>query len=212
MSLSRLRNNRIISQEAINNLILNDLMTDTTNFTPLNLRPPPSPPIDYEHYAMPMTHPTTGELISSYKRLMNDPHTAEVWMTAFGKDFGGMSQGDDKTGQKGTNAMFVMSPRDIPHIPKDRVVTYARVVVDHRPQKADPNRIRITAGGNLINYPGELTTRTADITTSKLHWNSVLSTPNAKYMCLDIKNFYLSALPEVNNPNPSTAMSWPPGN
>ena len=99
MSLSRLRNNRIISQEAINNLILNDLMTDTTNFTPLNLRPPPSPPIDYEHYAMPMTHPTTGELISSYKRLMNDPHTAEVWMTAFGKDFGGMSQGDDKTGQ-----------------------------------------------------------------------------------------------------------------
>jgi len=74
---------------------------------------------------MPMTHPTTGELISSYKRLMNDPHTAEVWMTAFGKDFGGMSQGDNKTGQKETNAMFVMSPQDIPHIPKDRVVTYA---------------------------------------------------------------------------------------
>jgi hypothetical protein len=67
------------------------------------------------------------------------------------------------------------------------------VVVDHRPQKADPNRIRITAGGNLINYPGELTTRTADITTSKLHWNSVLSTPNAKYMCLDIKKIYLLA-------------------
>jgi hypothetical protein len=96
---------------------------------------------------------------------MNNPHTAEVWMTAFGKDFGGMSQGDDNTGQKGTNAIFVMSPQDIPHIPKDRVVTYARVVVDHRPQKADPNRIRITAGGNLINYPGELATRTADITT-----------------------------------------------
>ncbi len=140
-----------------------------------------------------MTHPTTGELISSYKRLMNNPHTAEVWMTAFGKDFGGMSQGDNKTGQKGTNAMFIISPQDIPHIPKDRVVTYARVMVDHRPQKADPNRIRITVGGNLINYPGELTTRTADITTSKLHWNSVLSTPNAKYMCLDIKNFYLLA-------------------
>ena len=80
-----------------------------------------------------------------------------------------MSQGNDKTGQKGTNAMFVMSPQDIPNIPKDRVVTYAQVVVDHHPQKTDPNCIRITAGGNLINYPGELTTRTADITTSKLH-------------------------------------------
>jgi hypothetical protein len=26
-----------------------------------------------------------------------------------------------------------------------------------------------------------------------LMWNSVLSTEHAKYMCLDIKNFYLSA-------------------
>ena len=78
-----------------------------------------------------------------------------------------MSQGDDKTGQKATNAMFVMSPQDIPNIPKDHIVTYAQVVVDHRPQKADPSRIRITTGGNLINYPGELTTRTADV---KLGW------------------------------------------
>ncbi len=31
---------------------------------------------------------------------MHDPVTAEVWQTAFGKDFGGMAQGDDKTGQK----------------------------------------------------------------------------------------------------------------
>ena len=171
---------------------MDDLNNDTTNFTPMNLRPPPSPLINYEHYAMPMIHPTTGELVSSYKRLTYNPATAEVWMTAFGKDFVGMSQGDNKTGQKGTNVMFV-SLQDIPNILKDCVVTYARVVLDHRPPKADPNQIQITAGGNLINYPGELTTRTADITTSKLHWNSVFSTPDAKYMCLGIKNFYLLA-------------------
>jgi hypothetical protein len=50
-----------------------------------------------------MIHPTTGGIISSYKRLMNDSATAEVWQTAFGKDFGGMVQGDCKTGQKETN-------------------------------------------------------------------------------------------------------------
>jgi hypothetical protein len=66
-------------------------------------------------------------------------------------------------------------------------------VVDHCPQKADPKRIRIIAGDNLINYPGELTTRMADITTLKLHWNSILSTSETKYMCLDIKKFYLPA-------------------
>ena len=34
---------------------------------------------------------------------------------------------------------------------------------------------------------------TEDITTSKILRNSVLSTKNAKYMCIDIKNFYLCA-------------------
>jgi hypothetical protein len=42
-------------------------------------------------------------------------------------------------------------------------------------------------------YNGDLSVRTADINTAKLHWNSVVSTLNAKYMCLDIKKFYLTA-------------------
>ena len=69
----------------------------------------------FEHYANPMVHPVTGEKISSYKKLMNDPATAEVWQTTFGKDFGGMAQGNNKTGQKGTDAMFVMTHEDIKH-------------------------------------------------------------------------------------------------
>ena len=104
-----------------------------------------------------------------------------------------MAQGDKKTGQKGTNSIFFMTHDEIILIPWTQTIMYARVVVDFHPQKADPHRIRITAGGNLINYPGELSTRTANLTTSKMMWNSVLSTEGAKYMCLDIKNFYLSA-------------------
>ncbi len=42
---------------------------------------------DFQQVAMPMVYPTTGETISSYKRLMHDPDTAETWQTAFGKDF-----------------------------------------------------------------------------------------------------------------------------
>ena len=88
--------------------------------------------------------------------------------------------------------MFVLTHAQIARIPLDRVITYARIVVDFCPQKEDPNRVRITAGGNLISYPGELTTRTADLTTAKILWNSVLSTEDAKFMCIDIKNFYLA--------------------
>jgi hypothetical protein len=47
--------------------------------------------------------------------------------------------------------------------------------------------------GNLVNYDGELSVWTADINTAKMHWNSVISTKNAKYMCLDIKKIYLTA-------------------
>ena len=84
-----------------------------------------------------------------------------------------------------------MTHEQILRIPNDRTVTYTRIVVDYRPQKADPNRVRLTVGGNLIDYPGELTTRTADLTTTKMLWNSVISTKDARYLCLDIKNFYL---------------------
>ena len=44
---------------------------------------------------------------------MNDPATAKVWQTAFGKDFGGMARGDLKTGQKGTNSVFMMKHKEI---------------------------------------------------------------------------------------------------
>ncbi len=124
---------------------------------------------------------------------MHNPATSEMWQAAFENNFSGMAQGNDKIGQKGTNSIFVMTNNKIAPIPINQTITYARMVVNFFTQKADPHCIRITAVGNLINYLGELSTCTADLTTLKLMWNSVLSTEGAKYMCLDIKNFYLIA-------------------
>ena len=45
---------------------------------------------------------------------------------------------------------------------------YVWLVVDYREQKEDLNRVRLTAGGSLIKYPIETTTKTADLTTSKV--------------------------------------------
>jgi hypothetical protein len=104
---------------------------------------------------------------------MHNLGTAKIWQTAFGKDFGGMVQGNLKTGQKGMNLIFVMMHAEIQNILKNPTVTYACIVVNLCPQNADPHCIWIMAGGNLINYPGESSTRTADLTTSKLMWNSV---------------------------------------
>mgnify|MGYP000332240842 CR=1 FL=1 len=50
----------------------------------------------------------------------------------------------------------------------------------------------LTVGGNLVDYPGDVSTKTADLTTAKILFNSVLSTPGAKFMGIDLKNFYLN--------------------
>jgi hypothetical protein len=82
---------------------------------------------------------------------MNNPVTAEIWLTVFGKDFGGMLQGDNKTGQKGTNTMFVMRLGKFRHVlAMGQKFTYDNPVFNYRLQREDPHRICITAGGNLI--------------------------------------------------------------
>jgi hypothetical protein len=182
----------IVTRQAMNVLTLRKEASLSTIHTPRSLMQHAKLPVNFEHYVNPMVHPVTGQTISSYKKLMHDPATAEVWQTAFGKDFGGMAQGCNKMGQKGTNAMFVMSHDEIMHaLAAKKKNTYANPVVNYRPQKEDPHRICITAGGNLINYKGNASVRTADLDTAKLHWNSVVSTKDARYMCLDIK-FFLS--------------------
>jgi hypothetical protein len=90
-----------VSQEAINFLTECILANFPDIFTLNKLRPTSMPTcLDFKQVAMPMVHPNTGESISSYKRLMHDPTTAEIGQRAFGKDFWGMAKGDLKMGQK----------------------------------------------------------------------------------------------------------------
>eukprot|EP00804_Cyclotella_cryptica_P014612 CCRYP_012661-RA/>CCRYP_012661-RA protein AED:0.22 eAED:0.22 QI:0/0/0/1/0/0.33/3/0/717 len=108
-----------------------------------------------EHMCNGVVHPVTKETITKYEKLANDPLMQEVWTKAMCKELGRLAQGWD--GSTGTDTIFFMSHEDIKKIPRDRTVTYARIVVDYRPQKDDPNRVRITVGGNLINYPEQPT-------------------------------------------------------
>ncbi len=104
-------NQKNISQEAIDFLTKFVRKKSPDLYTLNKLKPtvPPTAGFDFQQVAMPMVHPTTGETISSYKKLMHDPATVETWQTAFSKDFGRMVQDDKKTGQRGTNSIFVMS-------------------------------------------------------------------------------------------------------
>jgi hypothetical protein len=53
----------------------------------------------------------------------------------------------------------------------------------------EPNRTRLVARGNRVNYPGNAGMPTADLVTIKLLINSTISTVGAEFMSMDIKDF-----------------------
>ena len=91
----------------------------------------------------------------------------------------------------GTNTMFFIP---ITAIPKHKKATYLRIVAAYRPEKANPHRVRFTVGGDHIDYQGNVSTKTANLTTVKTLLNSVISTPDARFMTADLKDFYLNTL------------------
>ena len=69
-------------------------------------------------------------------------------------------------------------------------VAYARIVCNVQPQKEEVNRTRLTFGGNDLSVSMDCGTPTANcLLTVKLLFNSVISTPGAKFMTLDLKDF-----------------------
>jgi hypothetical protein len=78
------------------------------------------------------------------------------------------------------------------NIPKGRKVTYGSFVVDINDHKEEKEHTRLTVGGDQIEYPGDKSTHIAGLTTAKILINSVISTLGAKFLVLDINNFYLN--------------------
>jgi hypothetical protein len=149
------------------------------------------PIIEIKEYCNGVVHPVTKETITHCRKLIKDPLLKDLWTKAMSKKKPCLAQGcTDIT--KGTNTIFFLLHANIYNIPKDRIVTYAWIVIDHHPQKDNPNRVCITIRGNLIDYPFKLTTRTANMVPSKILWNSVISTKNACFAGANILNIVLS--------------------
>jgi hypothetical protein len=130
-------------------------------------------------------HPDSGCDVEYPKLLCSSDGL--LWEEPYAEKAGCLAQGYKQA--KGTNTIhFIRNDQ----IPKGCRATYLGNVVADRPQKEQPRRVRWTVGGNLIDYPGDVSTTTARLTTAKLLFNSVLSTPNTKFMTMDTKDFYLN--------------------
>ncbi len=123
----------------------------------------------------------TGKLLE-YHHLMKHPKYKDVWMKSFGTEIRRLVTT--------TKTIFFQCKSKIP--PKQRKdITCRRIVCVYRSEKKDPYWTRITMGGNLVNYPDDCGTPTADIITVKILLNSIISTDNAKFMMIDLNDFYL---------------------
>jgi hypothetical protein len=138
------------------------------------------------HLANAVLHPETGMALE-YRTLSTDPTTTTTWVRSFANELGRLAQGVGDRVQ-GTDTIFFIP---FTAVPSDRTVTYGRIVCDYRLQKAEPDRTRLNVGGDLINYPYDVSTDTSDLTTAKLVINSTISTPDARHMLIDVKNYYL---------------------
>jgi len=131
-------------------------------------------------FAMAVLGEETGDLLE-YRHLLKNPKYRDIWSKSFGTEIRQLATT--------TETIAFMSKSMIPQN-RHKDITYGRIVCVYRSEKKDPYCTRITMGGYLINYLDDCGTPTADLLTVKLMLNSVNSTPNAKFMTIDIKDFY----------------------
>ena len=92
---------------------------------------------------------------------------------------------------KGSNTISFIPPSQIPSGHK---VTYGNFVCDHRPLKAEPLRVRLTVGGDRLDYPYDTASPASNLVDAKLLINSVILDANigAQFMAADLKDFFLN--------------------
>jgi hypothetical protein len=134
-----------------------------------------------QHQANAVVHPVTGKEME-YTALMKDPRLQPLWKQGFGNECRRLFQGIRDI--PGTDTCFFIK---LTNILKDRKITYSNIVCDYKPHKKEMERVRLTVGGDILDYSGNVATSTADITTFKILINSTLSTEDAAMMMMEIK-------------------------
>jgi len=93
-------------------------------------------------------------------------------------------------GTTGTDTLqFIHSSQ----LPAGKKATHVRVRADFRKLKKDPYRVRWTVRGDLVDYNGNTSTLTLDLTASILFNSSVILTEGARFIAVDVSDFYLES-------------------
>ena len=119
-----------------------------------------------------------------YCHLSRGPNSG-VWSHILANDLGHLTQGVGTRMPTGTSTVFFIQKCDVL---AGRNVTYSCLFSRICPQKTETHRVRVTVGGEELDFPGIATTNCASLTTTKFLLNCVVYTPDAWFLTLDIKN------------------------
>jgi hypothetical protein len=106
----------------------------------------------------------TGELLEMRHLLVN-PKYKELWGKSYTTELGRLAQSILGV-SKGTDTIVFITCNEI-SFARLKDVPYGRVCVSYHPKKDDPNRTRLTVGGNRVNFPRDYGTTTVDMVTVK---------------------------------------------
>ena len=79
------------------------------------------------------------------------------------------------------------------NILQDQAISYASMVCDYFPLKQEAHCCQLVVGGNKLPYASDSVAPAANLIESKILSNSIVSTMGAKFMTIDISNFFLSS-------------------
>ena len=109
-----------------------------------------------------------------------------TWGCSLSNELGRLAQGIGEI--TGNNAIKFISKHAVPNGEK---VAYANIVCDFRSLKKEKFRVRLTLGGDVLEYEGNASSLAASLLEAKLLLNSVISDSHlgAKFMSIDLKVF-----------------------
>jgi hypothetical protein len=140
-------------------------------------------------HAMAVMDADMGKLLN-YRQLMRSTKYRQAWSFSLADKFGQLANGIGSRIKNPTNTIKFIFQHEVP-TERMKDVTYLQFVCTVRPDKAESNQTRFTIGGDRINYPGKVATPTAEMLVAKMLFNNIISTKGARFMTMDISNFYL---------------------
>ena len=147
--------------------------------------------VAHELFRMPSMHHIYNDSgkKESLDSLLKGPN-GDIWLQALSNEFGRLAKGNGRVISTDTIEFIRRC-----EVPIGKKVTYANFICDYRPLKSEPYRVRLTVGGDILEYSHDAGSPATSLLETKILANSVISDAHkgARFLSADLKDFFLAS-------------------